>query len=258
MKIIAIVSAKGGVGKTTFSANLSMAMARAGVPTLSVDLDPQDALHLHFGLSMPCGDGLVEAALTGMDWRHALLQTDFGCDLMPYGQVEEEDREAFEHLLREQPLLLRQRLESLNLPEDAVVILDTPPGPSVYLTQALSAANMALIVVLSDAASYATLPSMVGLIQRYCLNRNDFSEYAYLVNQVDHSRQLNSDVAYVMRTQFGKRALGLVHQDQAIPEALACNQFVCDYDQHSRGAADLKLICEQLLARLALSTQAAA
>ena len=51
MNVIAIVSAKGGVGKTTLTANLATALDRLGVATLLLaDLDPQNALGLHFGV----------------------------------------------------------------------------------------------------------------------------------------------------------------------------------------------------------------
>lgn len=247
MNIIAIVSAKGGVGKTTFSAGLGIALARSGVPTVAIDLDPQDALRLHYGFYESSDRGLAQATLTGSDWRSAMLNVKSDCALLPFGRIQEASREAFEKLLLDRPTLLRDHLLRLNLPSNAVVILDTPPGPSVYLSQALSACNTAVIALLSDAASYATLPLMTGLLQRYCLNRPDFKDYSYLINQVDHSRHLNSDVAHVMRLQFGARALPLVHQDQAIPEALACNQFVGDYDPMSRAAYDMKAVCQQLM-----------
>ncbi|MGK4924212.1 AAA family ATPase [Bordetella hinzii] len=49
MKTIAIVSAKGGVGKTTIAATLGLALSRAGHPALVLDLDPQNALRFHLG-----------------------------------------------------------------------------------------------------------------------------------------------------------------------------------------------------------------
>jgi cellulose synthase operon protein YhjQ len=258
MTIIAIASTKGGVGKTTISANLGMALARAGRPVVLIDLDPQDALRLHFTAAAPGEQGLARAACDGTDWGASLIDTASGCQLLPYGRVNELGRESFEGLLRLQPQLLRQGIANLRLPADAVVILDTPPGPSVYLSQALSSCNTAVVALLSDAASYATLPMMHGLLQRYCFGRSDFRDHAYLINQVDNARQLNADVAHVMRMQFGARALPLVHQDQAIPEALACNQFVGDYDPLCRATQDLAAMAQQLVGRLQPETSRAA
>lgn len=258
MKIISIVSAKGGVGKTTLSANLGIALGRRGIPVLVIDLDPQDALRLHFSCNTTSEQGLAKTALISMKWQDAILSTGNDCQLMPYGSVRESERMAFEHLLREQPRLLQDRLAHLKLPANAVVILDTPPGPSVYLSQALTASNIAVIALLSDAASYATLPLMQSLLQQYCLNRLGFEDYAYLINQVDNSRQLNRDVEHLMRMQFGSRALPLIHQDQAIPEAMACNQFVGDYDPLSRAAQDMNAVCAQLLYLMRANDRAAA
>lgn len=43
MKILAITSQKGGVGKTTVAINLAVAAAHDGVPTVVFDLDPQSS-----------------------------------------------------------------------------------------------------------------------------------------------------------------------------------------------------------------------
>ena len=258
MKIISIVSAKGGVGKTTLSANLGIALARSGVPVLVIDLDPQDALRLHFNGCSTAERGLARAALAGVNWQDAMLTTSSGCRLLPYGSAKESERMDFEQLLRDHPRQLRDNIAGLNLPADTVVILDTPPGPSVYLSQALTASNTVLIALLSDAASYATLPLMHSLLQQYCLNRPGFDNYAYLVNQVDNSRQLNSDVEHLMRMQFGARALPLVHQDQAIPEAMACNQFVGEYDPLCRAPQDMIAVCAQVLDLLRINDRVAA
>jgi ATPases involved in chromosome partitioning len=42
MKVIAVVSAKGGVGKTTLAANLASVLATSGRRVIALDLDPQN------------------------------------------------------------------------------------------------------------------------------------------------------------------------------------------------------------------------
>src|SRR6188472_4331698 len=48
--VLAVVSQKGGVGKTTTSVNLAAAFARRGLKTLVVDVDPQGSVRYGVGL----------------------------------------------------------------------------------------------------------------------------------------------------------------------------------------------------------------
>ncbi len=249
MKIIAIVSGKGGVGKTTVSANLCAGLRRLGKSVLAVDLDPQNALRLHFGVSPRHVGGLARAVLAGDDWRASVVQGNTGDYVLPYGSIDESDRLDFEQDLREDPNLLRTQLGLLGLAEDCIVVLDTPPGASVYLTQALSAANAAIVVALPDAASYATLPKIMSLMKQYCSRRKNFLGYLLLINQVDRVKQLADDVTDMMIAKFGKKSIALIHQDQAIPEALAYSKDLQDYDPLSRGAHDMKN-CVEAVERL--------
>ncbi len=61
MKVVTVVAAKGGVGKTTLAANLASVVAASGRRVLAVDLDPQHALRLHFGIPLNTIDGLSSA-----------------------------------------------------------------------------------------------------------------------------------------------------------------------------------------------------
>ena len=48
MKVISVVNYKGGVGKTTFVANIATNLAKRGKKVLLIDLDPQGSLTFSF------------------------------------------------------------------------------------------------------------------------------------------------------------------------------------------------------------------
>jgi cellulose synthase operon protein YhjQ len=252
VKIISVVSAKGGVGKTTVASNLSAALRYAGQRVLAIDLDPQNALRLHFGTDPDQIDGVSRATLSGRSWRSTGFDSASGIHVLPYGAVNEPDREAFEAHLDRHPDWLAANLGALGLDEHDVIVIDTPPGPSVYMRASLSAAHLALIVILPDAASYATLPRMEGLVETYADPKDHFTGHAIVINQTDHARLLARDVTQVLYANFGDRIIGHVHQDQSVSEALAFNQSVLDYDSRSQAAQDYIACAQEVAARLQL------
>lgn len=250
MKVITVVSAKGGVGKTTLAANLASVLANRGRNVLAIDLDPQNALRLHLGVPLDSYDGLSRATLAGQPWRTVMINGIDEIAIVPYGMLREEDQRRFEAWIEREPGWLAQALASIG--HDDLVVIDTPPGSSSYLRAALGAADLALNVVLADAASYATIPQMERLIEAYALPRPEFVGAGYVANQVDISHQLNRDVLKVLRDSLGARIFpGVIHQDEGLREALACDTTVIHYDPLSQAAADLESCADWLLAALA-------
>lgn len=247
MTILSVMSYKGGVGKTTTTANLAEALRRKGWLVTVVDLDPQNAVRLHFGADPMDTAGIATQIVAGHPLHEVCLHSQSGVDVLPFGTVSEPERQAYEKLLAEQPGLLKALLAPWAAERRQIVLLDTPPGPSVYLQQAMLAANRALLVIHADASSYATLPAMEKLLEHYFYARRDFLGAHYLLNFVDGGKRLNRDVHALLRNQMKERlAPHSVHYDAALTEALAHQQTVFDYDAHSQAAFSLQKVADWL------------
>ena len=83
-RVIAIANQKGGVAKTTTTANLGAALSRAGYRVLLLDMDPQGSLTVWSGRNPDELDQtMYEALIKGLDSREILLSTPLGPDLLP-------------------------------------------------------------------------------------------------------------------------------------------------------------------------------
>ncbi len=60
MRVVSVVSTKGGVGKTTVAANLGGLLADAGLRVLLLDLDSQPTLSSYYALSQKADVGAYE------------------------------------------------------------------------------------------------------------------------------------------------------------------------------------------------------
>lgn len=249
--VLAIASPKGGVGKTTLAANLAAALGGRGRPVLMVDLDPQNALRLHHGMPVDDPEGIAVQTLRGQGWGPALYRGPYAVDCLPFGTLAESDRRELEQILEREPRWLEQGLAELGLPAGTIVVIDTPPGGSAYLRQALETAHLALAVLLPDAASFVTLASMERWLDEYSQPRPAFRGAWYAVNRMNDARALCRDVIAALRQQLGERlAPAVIPFDAAVEEALASQMPVARYAPQGPAARDIRTLADWLMGAL--------
>lgn len=253
MTVIAVISPKGGVGKTTVAVNLACALAEGGRPVRLVDLDPQNAMRLHLGADPGDANGLIHQTLQQTSWYYSEYESAYGVSFIPYGKASEIERITFEAHLAQTPDWLRDNLAELEHVPGGLTIIDTPPGPSVYVQQVLSIANLVLVVMIPDAGSYATLTSIEGLLDYYCANRSDFYGSYYVLNQFDAEHPLNRDIKNVMQATLGERLAPYpIHRDESLSEALAFQQPAKQYAPHSLAVDDVSQLAVWLQNRVVM------
>lgn len=251
MSIVGVVSMKGGVGKTSTTANLAAALASSlGPDHISVvDLDPQNALHWHFGINEN-KSGICKNAVLGANLGGVAVNSQYGVSCLPYGRVNETDREAFEQLLMQDAGWLGGQLEEAGIGDGGIVLVDVPPGPSVYLKQTFACADLILIVLLADAGSYATVPAMESWLKEMSVLRPELKSF-YVLNQVDKSQILNRDVVELLQENLATRISPIsIHHDEAVREALAFRQPVVIYSPKGKASADITRLATWLIDKL--------
>ncbi|QCR34667.1 cellulose biosynthesis protein BcsQ [Nissabacter sp. SGAir0207] len=249
MPLVCVCSPKGGVGKTTLTANLAYALARSGTKVLVIDFDVQNALRLHFGVPVTDGRGFVAESATSADWSQFILKAGSNTFVLPYGEVEEAQREAFEQRLAQDPGFLARGLNTvLNYP-GLVILADFPPGPSAALKAMKALADLHVVVMLADTASLSLLPQIEShrLIGAPLNNRHG---QHVVVNQIDMRRTLSRDVTQFLEQRLGDRLLGTVHRDECVPEANASQRAIMDFSPVSAAAFDIELISKKIAALL--------
>ncbi|MBN3862440.1 cellulose synthase operon protein YhjQ [Pseudomonas frederiksbergensis] len=245
-KVIAIVSANGGVGKSTIAAGLAKALRRPGGRTIAIDLDPQNALSSHLGITRQV-PGLIQLKRQDADWGAHCLPGYGDSECLPFGTDEVNDRRLLKQLMLEDPGWLSQRLASMNLSENDTVVLDTLSGATVYSQQALDAADLVLVITVTDAASYLALDTLTQWLEK---SRRPAQRHSYVLNQQDDSHSFSKDMAVLFRRRLGTDLIGTIRLDHQFNESLAYARDPLQYAPYSIGSQDMLSLSRQVHALL--------
>lgn len=244
MSVICIASPKGGVGKTTLTANLAYTLQRQGLNVTVIDFDSQDALKIHFGISFNDANGYVATATQTAYWRDLARRSSSGVNILAYGATSREERHQFESLLVQNPKRLTQALNGLYNSKNDVLLVDLPPGHSVALDAIATLNPFFITVLMADSASLAVLPKVEdGGFYSPDINKKTY----YVINQLDLKSELSLDVYEFLTNRLGAYLLGSVHRDPAVAEAHALQVSMLEHAYSSSVIKDIEGISHNLM-----------
>jgi chromosome partitioning protein len=242
---IAVLSQKGGTGKTTAVRTLTDIFRRLGLETLAVDLDPQGNLSDYFDVP-PDAEPTIADVLTG----RAQASEAITGDVIPANlQLAEAELALSGRMGRE--LTLKRALRDLDRTYDAVV-LDCPPSLGLLTVNALVAADHALLTAEAQYFAMQGVEQALEVIELARDNLNpDLSWMGVVLNLAD-MRTIHSREAYQSLAEaFGDKVFETTIR-QSIAYAESSERAVSILDYRPDLGADYIALAGELLARLDL------
>jgi chromosome partitioning protein len=238
-RVITVANQKGGVGKTTSTVNLAVALAMHGSRVLVIDLDPQGNASTGLGVDHHSGIPSVYEVLLG---ERTLAEIAIAVEAAPALwcvpatiDLAGAEIELVSVVARESRL--RRAIEAFTEQVDYVFI-DCPPSLGLLTVNALVAADEVLIPIQCEYYALEGLGQLlrnIELVQAHLNNHLRIS--TILLTMYDGRTRLADQVAQEVRSHFGDLVLqAVVPRSVRVSEAPGYGQSVLTYDPGSRGA----------------------
>lgn len=158
-EVIVITSGKGGVGKTTTTANLGAALALKGKKVVLVDTDiGLRNLDVVMGLENRIVYDIVDVVEQKCKLRQALIKDKRYTDLFLLPAAQTRDKSAVnEEEMRELTTKLREEFD--------YILIDCPAGIEQGFKNAIAGADRAIVVTTAEISSIRDADRIIGLLE---------------------------------------------------------------------------------------------
>jgi chromosome partitioning protein len=258
IRVITIANQKGGVGKTTSTVNLGVALAMFGLRTLVIDLDPQGNTSTALGVEHTVGTPSIYDALIGdSTLAEVAAPTTATPNLrcvpatidLAGAEIELVSVVAREHRLRRAIEAYLQELPAEQRPH--YVLIDCPPSLGLLTLNALVAGDEVLIPIQCEYYALEGLGQLLSNIDLVRAHLNPgISVSTILLTMYDGRTKLADQVADEVRNHFGELVLkAVIPRNVRVSEAPGYGQSVLTYDPGSRGSTSYVEAARELAER---------
>ncbi len=247
---IAILSQKGGTGKTTTVRTLTDILRRVGLRTLAVDLDPQGNLSDYFDVD-PQASPTAAEMLTGGASAPASIHDD----IIPANlRLAEAELALGGRIGRE--LTLKRALSKLG--DYDVVLIDCPPSLGLLTVNALVASDYALLTAEAQYFALQGVEQALEVIEVARESLNPGLEWIGVVLNIADLRTVHSREAHTsLKASFGAKVFETVIR-QSIAYAESAERATSILDLRPDLGADYVALAGELLDRLGQTAAAGA
>lgn len=245
-KIIAIANNKGGVGKSTTTANLGAALALKGQKVLVVDTDPQANLTAAL---LDIDEKPIEVSIYDAMSGSAALpihHVSSNLDIVPAdialaaAEIDLVSRRAREFVLKK---LLTPVVGNYDF-----VLIDCAPSLGLITLNVLSMADSVLIPLTGEALPMRGLAMLDNYISDVVADLNPALHVGGVVVTRFNNRKLNTVVLSTIAERYGDKVLkSRIRENISIAEAPLAHCSIFDYAPDSNGAKDYMELASEIL-----------
>ncbi len=245
---IAVLSLKGGTGKTTTVRTLADVLRRIDVDVLAVDLDPQGNLSDYFDVPADASPTVADV-LRGDEKARAAVH---GGIIPATPILAEVERGLSGKMGRE--LVLRKALKG-ERKQHEVILIDCPPALGLLTVNGLVAADWALI---SAEAQYFALQGVEGALEVIGQAKefyNDDLEWLGVVMNIADMRTVHSREAFrSLKEHFGEKVFETVIRS-SIAYAESAERATSILDHRPDLGMDYLALADELLGRIGMGQE---
>lgn len=249
-KVIAVVTQKGGVGKTTTAVNLASILGEMGKKALLVDIDPQGNATSGVGLDKrKVRLSTYDLLCAAENADQAAVKTGFsGLSVIPSGAVlAGAEIEMVELPHRE------SRLKAALAPyreQYDYILVDCPPALGLLTLNALVAADTFLIPAQPEYYALEGLSQLIATVRQVKRLYNPSLELeGVLFTMYDGRTNLTQQVVAEVKRFFPRKVYAsVIPRSVRLAEAPSFGRPINYYDKGSKGGKAYQALAEELLA----------